>query len=1269
MSSSNAIDNTGRNCVQLSSSLREPKPSPHGEVEGASIKTTSSKHVGTTVRADTLEKHNLSPLGARSFIFPQRHESPEGNPEVRRTWPTGTISGRVERPVSSSVDVPDAGCVSPPGHLHANKWAQIIIRARQRQILGESDNISPPCSSEDAGSEVQAELPTSAVDSDLKLPSSKFVEMWFSKRRPPKLDPDRAAEVEAGVTTRNDSEAKDFTEEKVSQKPRLFVKTFGAKDKKQLSLGRVLAKKDEKVTDEDLEFKKQCRLELEKRLSECGFGIHAQVKERKIREKKAREHKRHKNTVFDAASQTDIEYDTQEKDTSSNSKEFGVSTTSETNGAYIVSGPEIGTKADNLHDSSCKETVFDNQSSTSKANSLPENLTRGITKTSPSHRESIERISVASLQQQPPAAEFEPPARRTRSLLDSFRDFTCKSFWKRAQRPLELKEPSTASNSDLTININVSNVDGTASKSSESDGQGLKTSPQQCTEESKATVLKQNAVVRGNVLRSVVFYQNRFIVMDHSKSRTRKTGDVDKKQNTENNSERSISTSGKESVPENDSSTRKEREAPENESSVKVKTFNDGDCKEAPSANNRLKGSQSYSGVESGQALLSLPGAADTRSCLAVDVSSSNCLKSESDIELDLYYSRVQNLTLESGRLTSSEGTQPESQSGHFGLDPGFNKSVSDYQNGPQEFIEMDKNPQRRKEEYVETNIQDSEGLKGIDLPLDCHGNKGQSKQYTAKDRGSKHNQVEGFLDFEASDKKGGSRSTAEFFLDEQNEKMKPKIHSKDRVYSYSGTGKRSRDCYTRQNYHEEAETGIENELFSSLQPTRETKHTTPSEIKRYSEDYEERGRNSRVSGTKSLDRKGLREGITESKYKTRFSSGELGEGDTIKTERATDISKHWKQIRLGCRSSDNAQEETNHHRHYSYDPDGNEIQANRKTKLRSRDDRERSPIFTKYTHQRKFNSEENFLEPRHSSRRENRNVQFRDDKQIISEIYVHELSPREKHSQRHKEMELEGWNDYSNSVNHKNRGRRSLSPKLSEVFDQTLEAEVLSNQNRRVKNFYSSGVSRNTNTRNCKHLREDLIDYPGDFRDLRGSNHRDHRGSNIQTLNHPQRASRWKESDEAIKTRTSYHDDLDMEHSGSLYATSGEIPASQSIESRRTAKISSTSSTSPGHEKYQPRNRESHLRYKEYGIPGKDDRLSYMDIQPYEEELSPDHEQYQPSIRDYQPRHKNHKQSEKEYQPSQREYEPSQRDYHLSHFDKRTRSTEPSRRRHTEKS
>ncbi|KAK3803040.1 hypothetical protein RRG08_052850 [Elysia crispata] len=66
------------------------------------------------------------------------------------------------------------------------------------------------------------------------------------------------------------------------------------------------------------------------------------------------------------------------------------------------------------------------------------------------------------------------------------------------------------------------------------------------------------------------------------------------------------------------------------------------------------------------------------------------------------------------------------------------------------------------------------------------------------------------------------------------------------------------------------------------------------------------------------------------------------------------------------------------------------------------------------------------------------------------------------------------------------------------------------------------------------------------------------------------------EETRRRFKNLTFHHHELDVGYSGSLNSTGAEIHAAFTRKSRRNAKSSSTRSTNPGHEEYQPRNRVS---------------------------------------------------------------------------------------------
>ncbi|RUS87156.1 hypothetical protein EGW08_005088 [Elysia chlorotica] len=1098
MSSSNPVgENPDRSClVPIPHSLRDPKSTVSEKIEGSSLGIPSRKlTVATTsLRPDSFDNRRpLSPLLSRSPV-----STPNGNPESRKNWSTDT-SRQGDRPSAVSAtgtDVTSGGCVSPPENLHANKWAQIIIRARQRQVQGETTGSGfPTCPTEPACVDLKQELPSAAVlASDFKMPPSRLVEMWFSKKRPRKTESGIPGDGGAGSSTGpNGSADRNAVQETTQHKNSSIIKSSGGKDKKPaLSMGKVLAKKDEKETGEDLEFKRQCKLELEMRLSECGFGIHAPAKERQTKERKAREAKRHRNTVLDAASQTDLQFEAQGLDLTSNTTTNVIdgSIPSGMNGANVASGSGIGSNGDRPSNSNYTEKVLDNQSSALKARSLPENFHTQVGKTSPSYADSAGRFSLVSLKPEQTEAEFHPPARRTRSLLDSFRDVACKALWRRPQRTSKANVPSLASSSDLTTNSNASNAGGAEGECSNFNSNGVdsKSSPKKGAEESKASVLNQDKVVHGNVLRSVVFYQNRFIVMHHSKSNTKKTNSPEKTQNLEKISTENVSPcAGKDVNPENGSSVSEGNNSTENPCSSKDQSFGNKCDNEAPSCKNRLQSSQSYSGVgTAGQPLLSLAGAVDTRSCLVVDVSPTHCLKSESDMELELYYNRVQDLNLEHGRLRSPIGARSEYQSGHVDdVDFAKDRKVSSHKDCAQKSdgIEShqsntDKSPQEQKEDSCEASACVSVGPKGNPRSPSYDGNLGKTNQppVKGKERRSKssssyHDKEDGFIELEGSGRTSSSRSRSRKNPQGQNENTKQGHNSRHRERYIPRTDKRVSD-------YKLAESGISNEFFNEIIPARDKQQTLPSENTILKQDHEivensrrhgrstknkqdyeiaensrRHGRSTKRSCTKSLDRNALPEGAMESKHKDWREAGEAVEADVVKAGCSSDALRHHKQVHQSGKKSDHIlNEETNDHQKYRDCSHGNQEQhypgsshgnidrhsfsdyfhpnQDRRTKretTRPRKDRAKSPLFVDDA-----KNPEDFCEITHVSRRDNKNVQFQDDELYISEASPRGVSPRQKYSHQRQEFKLRNILTNAKNVNLRNKPTTTIRSRIT---------------------------------------------------------------------------------------------------------------------------------------------------------------------------------------------------------------------------------------------
>ena len=1278
MSSTNS-NNPDRVRVQRADSVRDSKTAISREGESGTSSTAAANiSAGTTYNGDNPERRPFS-LIAKSVALTQRADSTcGGNTESRRAWPTPNSVSRGDRPASTVGDVTDAGCASPPGHLHANKWAQIIIRARQRQVLGECENLSPPCgAAEDIGQARDIVADPAAV-SDGRSTPSKLVEMWFSKKRVPKADTDdEATDTDTGYVAKIEPEAKDSHRDKSFPRPRLFGKAFGGRDKKQMSLGKVLAKKEEKETEEDLAFKRQCQLELEKRLNECGFGIHAHVKERQTRERKSREPSRSKSRASDAASQTEMERDPAEAhdvSTSENSDVYRSAGLDAASGSCDAEIASVHTERDIYEDSR-----------SSKTRSLPEELTRRV---KPNYSSSFHPDSVDSLQSHSEKLESPKPTRRSRSFLDSFRNLASKSLWKKSQQHLHSSKQNTSlSTSDLASTEISSNPDGTAGKDSD-----LKSAcPQLESEESKARVLKQNSIDRGNVLRSVVFYQNRFMVMDQSKPHRNAMGSLEKKDKDDANAGDTERSSRKNdgkvcalNVSKDNSVAREAEDGSNSKPHNGDQTLQFAECNEPALSTNCTRNSKSYNGANNGdndkhQQRLSVPGSTATQCLSNVDLSVTNCLKSESDLELDAYYNRVQTVSLMEGATQSHRsGTQPENQldqpdrgsTGHCssngGEGLGENIIDSPRQSSPRYYREksgpiegVDSRVTSQQNESERTHQRSTGNLNISDLgPI--KGRRRHRSHSVDPSKAERSPREDVYDDENAPDTRLSNRISPRDHTERRKE-----IHDSRETRIYN---KKSCDRYSKRDHEDIIKGEVQCRLDVKSSPEAQSQFRSDWD-EEYERDREQRHRKSCERITKSLDRLAIRGVESTRKHRSRFISETVsdtkdshyesvygrerldrnqvtgqrdnqdGDDNSLKSQTKMGVPKNSPQHdnSLGNSGQYRYDENISTDRYYPWHHFDNSPRNSRTNELYPGRRGERLQEEMQDRIRGDFDSEDFLLEPMCDSGRYSKNVQFQTDGQIDSGVR------------------------YRDSSTGRVRSHHSIDPYRESEYDPTARYKSRRSQEpSRPKNIYQTGSTEHKGSpqraadRNSKHTRRhaprSLLESPPedmedeDLSERRPSpqtftpSYRDRGGSRSHSqdilLEAPR--SRSRQTDRTPSCDEHCPRESDSSFTASLGdRTPTQLSASHYRGGFKTPGGSNRRGVQSGHREYQVSQQGSHSRHKEYQPIQKDYQYSNEDFQPCYDDFPSSHEEYQPSIRDYQP-------SRKDYHPSRKDNQPN---------------------------
>ncbi|GFR64456.1 hypothetical protein ElyMa_003632300 [Elysia marginata] len=1203
---------------------------PANDLQSKVVSSVSTNNpVGSQSRLETCQKRNPT----------LREKSSDINSEALQV-----LASQEERSVSTSTDNTNVACVSPPGHLHDNKWAQIILRARQRQVLNNCDSFSQTNSVEASGDRVGTECSGVAnieSDSDGKLAPQKLVEMWFSKKRPPKQEQDleEVADVSVKDHSCTNVEEKNSAQESAASKPRLFGRNLGS-DKKQLSLGKMLAKREEKETEEDQEFKKQCRLELEKRLSECGFGIHAPAKERLDRGRKTQVLKKNKHKSFDASSQTELPCDQHDTDLPPNE---ALSSSAEVR-ADVSCDSGLETRVD-LVTNSEHEHESSKHCSSSKTRSLPEDLRRrGVGKKSASHMESTERFSTASLQLNSPEQEFQKPAPRARSLLDTFRDFASKSLWKKSQRHLssrELKSPSTL---DLITNDSIASHDGTAGKDSSIDDNGLKSSASEIdSEESKASVLKQNAVVRGNVLRSVVFYQNRFIVMDQTKPGRNKTSNLDKKTNPEG------------CHVKNDNKSKKDFAfASKKESHNYVCVLNNQKLPEATPVG-KLQTSSSFTVVENRQPILTLPSLSNPHTILDVDKFQTSCLKSESDLELDLYYSRNQHLSLQAGRSRSSERNLPRSQT-HGAYSVSGHRMSAAVHRGDMLGTEHDGEAHKHKHAQGLTVIGNNRKEPSVPywtprglLTSDCSTSKTefyrsepkQTEEINREKSASSNNKAyrEHFLDFDHNDEEIMSARRQENCSRDLNEdKIQSRI-SRPREKSRSRQDNKRRDYNTSHDYQESHDTEDIRELKTvTILPTDDEQRRsaeTPSYRKDRVETYRDLGRGSRENKKDLFSREQLISVEVERIGKARSSSKELENREPSRARiRDRAIKQYSRDIMDGVISPSQRESDKicRYRYNYSHDIDSlvqNEDEHAPHSGVHIDEHFSNLPSKCRRTaYPGDFNQE-----PSDKGHRSSKNVQFQDERQAVEESRLYGLHSGVKDPEDGGRRET----NHRTPATHKSRSQ-TVSPIHPRHTDRTLYPEEFCKCDDPPAGLRSRRQSRSADG--------NTSEYPDHFNEYRYAdthrisqqrhgNRRSYSSAHENAHERSRQSHRLSNPDEALTPPSPHHNDV-----GELFLTSQTVNTSAELDTAHTNEIYRISRRTNEREDHhavennQQKEGRSYHTQREYHPSSNDYQLRYRDDQAVSEDSPPNDEEYQPSIKDYQPRRRKYHPSSSEYQP-----------------------------------
>ncbi|GFO29545.1 hypothetical protein PoB_005605000 [Plakobranchus ocellatus] len=585
--------------------------------------------------------------------------APKKNTFERRAWVTSLVPGRTDRLGRlPALDSNKNNSEEPGGHLHNNKWAQIIIRARQRQNLQDCEDSTQEADVAGNITTGGASSESTSADSHNTISSTKFSDILFTK----KSEQHNERGKSSGDGTKYQTRTSD------AKLTKLLPKSGKSMASKEKSQGK---------TEDEEEYRRQCRRELEKRLTECGFGMHAQlqVREKKPKKPKHPNERKHMDTDYvtcrmcRTASQTGLSTSKKENEHTASS----TSTRTETADASDSGKPE---KKDSSTSSKKAQKDSDAQSNSSKTKSCSSGVSRPASEDSePSHRKSDDCSTTSYLELKANESDFKKSPRKSKSLLDTFREVALKSVRRKSLLNLTTKDLNAPSSSHNTTTDDLSGYCFESAQDSEDQCVGAnKNLAHKSSGEIK--VLNQSSIDRGNVLRSVVFYQNRFIVMDQTKPSNEKSKSPLKKSNTREKSNDNVITEPHDknfcslNVPDKDLTSKEKTDVRKNESSFSCDTDSGKDLNVDKLG--QLGGITERIEIKDPSKICNSQITTAVSSNVNMESFFTDCMKkSESDIELDIYYNRVQNIKLEPTYLQLSQKRETDRSSCNFSTEHG----------------------------------------------------------------------------------------------------------------------------------------------------------------------------------------------------------------------------------------------------------------------------------------------------------------------------------------------------------------------------------------------------------------------------------------------------------------------------------------------------------------------------------------------------------------------------------------------------------------------